>query len=105
MAATTTAQHYVPASVTLADPSSSSSSPIFPGSFIQLIPSAHYKPPPKRVCNPWLSYKNDLATRYPEVCTLERAPSQRMRIAARLWECESPSVKAEYEKRYVCKLG
>ena len=47
-----------------------------------------------------MRYKNDFPSLYPEVCELERLPAQRMRIAARCWERESPSIRAEYEHKY-----
>ncbi|KAH7103067.1 hypothetical protein BKA62DRAFT_828980 [Auriculariales sp. MPI-PUGE-AT-0066] len=57
-----------------------------------------------KVSNCWMLYKNDFPTRYPEVCALEKIPAQRMRIAARFWDKESPSIKAEYEHKYLSAL-
>ncbi|KAH7099051.1 hypothetical protein BKA62DRAFT_772739 [Auriculariales sp. MPI-PUGE-AT-0066] len=58
----------------------------------------------RKVPNTFMMYKNDFPSRYPEVCTLEKTPSQRMRIAARLWEMESDAVRDEYETRYRAAL-
>ncbi|KAH7096290.1 hypothetical protein BKA62DRAFT_513568 [Auriculariales sp. MPI-PUGE-AT-0066] len=74
-----------------------------PTSSIDSLPSPTApaaSPPTKKVPNTFMMYKNDFPARYPEVCTLEKSPSQRMRIAARLWEMESDHVKNEYEQRY-----
>ncbi|KAH7097151.1 hypothetical protein BKA62DRAFT_717443 [Auriculariales sp. MPI-PUGE-AT-0066] len=59
----------------------------------------------RRIPNTFLMYKADFPTRYAEVCTLERSPSQRMRIAARMWDFESTEVRAEYESRYRVALN
>ena len=55
----------------------------------------------RKVVNTFMRYKNDFLLRYPEICALEKAPSQRMRIAARMWEAESMEVRDEYERKYV----
>ncbi|EJD55083.1 hypothetical protein AURDEDRAFT_155316 [Auricularia subglabra TFB-10046 SS5] len=54
----------------------------------------------KKVPNTFMMYKNDFHRRYPEICILERVPTQRMRIAANIWDKESPQVRGFYERRY-----
>lgn len=63
-------------------------------------PRVASSPTSRRPANAFIRYKNDLQTHYPEICEVERTPSQRMRIAARLWDRESTAMRERYEGEY-----